>query len=73
MTLTFGRHKSIGEESYAGGERPALSDEPTFCVDPIGTEDYPHRTLAMLDDLPILNQMGQPISCMASPLLAVRL
>lgn len=27
---------SIGEESYAAGSRPPLTDEPTFCVDPIG-------------------------------------
>lgn len=25
----------IGEESYAGGERPDLTDEPTWIVDPI--------------------------------------
>jgi len=27
---------SIGEESYASGDTPVLTDEPTFCVDPIG-------------------------------------
>lgn len=27
---------SIGEESYAAGARPELTDVPTFCVDPIG-------------------------------------
>jgi len=27
---------SIGEESFSSGDRPALTDEPTFCVDPIG-------------------------------------
>ena len=26
---------SIGEESYSAGERPDLTDGPTFCVDPI--------------------------------------
>ncbi|SRR6266404_521850 len=29
---------SIGEESYSGGTRPPLTDAPTFCVDPIGTQ-----------------------------------
>ncbi|KAJ7070713.1 hypothetical protein C8F01DRAFT_391592 [Mycena amicta] len=28
--------KFIGEESYSAGHRPPLTDEPTFCVDPIG-------------------------------------
>lgn len=27
---------SIGEESYASGVRAELTDDPTFCVDPIG-------------------------------------
>ena len=30
---------SIGEESFAAGSRPEMTDEPTFCVDPIGA--YP--------------------------------
>ncbi|KAG5644150.1 hypothetical protein DXG03_009045 [Asterophora parasitica] len=33
----------IGEESYAAGSRPPLTDEPTFCVDPIdGTTNFIH-------------------------------
>lgn len=27
---------SIGEESYSSGTRNELTDDPTFCVDPIG-------------------------------------
>ncbi|KAH0837882.1 hypothetical protein J3R83DRAFT_6110 [Lanmaoa asiatica] len=34
---------SIGEESYASGVRAALTDDPTFCVDPIdGTTNFVH-------------------------------
>jgi hypothetical protein len=29
-------HDSIGEESFSTGKTPSLTDEPTFCVDPIG-------------------------------------
>lgn len=33
----------IGEESYAAGSRPPMTDEPTFCVDPIdGTTNFVH-------------------------------
>ncbi|KAF5312697.1 hypothetical protein D9619_002693 [Psilocybe cf. subviscida] len=33
----------IGEESYAAGARPPLTDAPTFCVDPIdGTTNFIH-------------------------------
>ena len=32
----FKQINSIGEESYSAGTRPALTDAPTFCVDPIG-------------------------------------
>ncbi|BGO91147.1 hypothetical protein NBRC10512_005759 [Rhodotorula toruloides] len=35
--------KFIGEESFAGGERVDLTDEPTFIVDPIdGTTNFVH-------------------------------
>ncbi|KAI9569487.1 myo inositol monophosphatase [Boletus coccyginus] len=34
---------SIGEESFSGGSHPVITDEPTFCVDPIdGTTNFVH-------------------------------
>ncbi|KAF7307144.1 Inositol-1-monophosphatase [Mycena indigotica] len=35
--------KFIGEESYSAGDRAPLTDDPTFCVDPIdGTTNFVH-------------------------------
>ncbi|EAU92401.1 myo inositol monophosphatase [Coprinopsis cinerea okayama7 len=35
--------KFIGEESYSAGKREPLTDDPTFCVDPIdGTTNFVH-------------------------------
>ncbi|KAI0789417.1 hypothetical protein C8Q75DRAFT_718473 [Abortiporus biennis] len=40
---TWEGFKFIGEESYAAGSRPPLTNEPTFCVDPIdGTTNFIH-------------------------------
>lgn len=41
IAQTYPRFRFIGEESYAGGERVELTDEPTFIVDPIdGTTNF---------------------------------
>ncbi|GAA5880973.1 hypothetical protein JCM3774_001492 [Rhodotorula dairenensis] len=43
IAQTYPRFRFIGEESYAGGERVELTDEPTFIVDPIdGTTNFVH-------------------------------
>lgn len=43
ITAAFPEHKFIGEESYAGGDRPELTDAPTWIVDPIdGTTNFVH-------------------------------
>ena len=41
--------RSIGEESYSAGSRPPLTDEPTFCVDPIGISTYSRRVFGLMD------------------------
>ncbi|KAJ4471862.1 hypothetical protein C8J55DRAFT_563522 [Lentinula edodes] len=40
---TYPDFKFIGEESYAAGSRSPLTDDPTYCVDPIdGTTNFVH-------------------------------
>ncbi|KAF8203958.1 hypothetical protein BJ912DRAFT_895941 [Pholiota molesta] len=43
LKTQFPTFSFIGEESYAAGSRPPLTDAPTFCVDPIdGTTNFVH-------------------------------
>ncbi|GAA5905170.1 hypothetical protein JCM8208_000302 [Rhodotorula glutinis] len=43
IASTYPTFKFIGEESFAGGERVSLTDEPTFIVDPVdGTSNFVH-------------------------------
>lgn len=56
---------SIGEESYSAGYRPSLTDEPTFCVDPIGAVGLA-LSLTVADP----SQMERLILSMGFPLCA---
>ncbi|KAI0801463.1 myo inositol monophosphatase [Fomes fomentarius] len=43
LSAEYPTFKFIGEESFAAGSRPEMTDEPTFCVDPIdGTTNFVH-------------------------------
>ncbi|KAF5350731.1 hypothetical protein D9757_008405 [Collybiopsis confluens] len=43
ISSTYPNFKFIGEESYAAGARSPLTDDPTYCVDPIdGTTNFVH-------------------------------
>lgn len=43
---------SIGEESYSSGTRNELTDEPTYCVDPIGKANLYSSRWYLICDLP---------------------
>ncbi|KAJ3558148.1 hypothetical protein NM688_g1088 [Phlebia brevispora] len=43
LSKKYAGFKFIGEESYAAGSREPLTEDPTFCVDPIdGTTNFVH-------------------------------
>lgn len=69
--------KFIGEESFAGGERVDLTDDPTFIVDPIdGTTNFvsrmptldlpPRLTLACLRQVHAIDFVRSPSFSIAS-------
>ncbi|CCL98067.1 uncharacterized protein FIBRA_00061 [Fibroporia radiculosa] len=62
--------KFIGEESYAAGSRPPLTDEPTFCVDPIdGTTNFVHGFPHACISLGLIYSMKPVLGVIYNPFL----
>lgn len=62
--------KFIGEESYSSGTRPELTDEPTFCVDPIdGTTNFVHGVPFACISLGLIYQKRPVLGVIYNPFL----
>ncbi|KAF9469660.1 hypothetical protein BDZ94DRAFT_1151106 [Collybia nuda] len=62
--------KFIGEESYAAGSRPPLTDDPTFCVDPIdGTTNFIHGFPFVCISLGLIHNRRPVIGVIYNPFL----
>ncbi|EMD31110.1 hypothetical protein CERSUDRAFT_120080 [Gelatoporia subvermispora B] len=60
----------IGEESFAAGARPPLTDVPTFCVDPIdGTTNFVHAFPFSCISLALLYKKQPVLGVVYSPFL----
>lgn len=64
LAKTFPEHKFIGEESYAAGERPELTDEPTWIIDPIDGACDLRRATRIISIGGLVTSQVQLISCM---------
>ena len=62
---------SIGEESYSKGDRPELTDDPTFCVDPIdGTTNFVHGFPFSCISIGVIYQKKPVIGVIFNPFLS---
>ncbi|KAH6916752.1 myo inositol monophosphatase [Coprinopsis sp. MPI-PUGE-AT-0042] len=62
--------KFIGEESYSAGKREPLTDEPTWCVDPIdGTTNFVHGFPFVCVSIGVIYQRKPVVGVIYNPFL----
>ncbi|CAL1693947.1 unnamed protein product [Somion occarium] len=70
LSKKYPAFKFIGEESYAAGARPPLTDEPTFCVDPIdGTTNFVHGFPLVCISLGLIYKKSPVLGVIYNPFL----
>ncbi|KAI0352243.1 hypothetical protein OH77DRAFT_1561667 [Trametes cingulata] len=70
LSAKYPSFKFIGEESYAAGARTSLTDEPTFCVDPIdGTTNFVHGFPAVCVSIGLIANKRPVLGVLYNPFL----
>ncbi|OBZ68380.1 Protein qutG [Grifola frondosa] len=70
LSAEYPTFKFIGEESYAAGSRQVLTDEPTFCVDPIdGTTNFVHGFPHVAISIGLIAQQHPVLGVIYNPFL----
>ncbi|KAF7303138.1 Inositol-1-monophosphatase [Mycena kentingensis (nom. inval.)] len=70
LSAKYPSFKFIGEESYSAGHRPPLTDEPTFCVDPIdGTTNFVHSFPYVCISLGLIHNKRPVLGVIYNPFL----
>ncbi|KAI0370097.1 inositol monophosphatase [Pilatotrama ljubarskyi] len=70
LSAQYPSFKFIGEESYAAGARTSLTDEPTFCVDPIdGTTNFVHGFPAVCVSIGLISGKRPVLGVLYNPFL----
>ncbi|KAH9854385.1 hypothetical protein C2E23DRAFT_883981 [Lenzites betulinus] len=70
LSAQYPSFKFIGEESYAAGARTILTDEPTFCVDPIdGTTNFIHGFPAVCISIGLISGQRPVLGVIYNPFL----